>query len=150
MPRSTAGEYARFLALTGAILAGLVALGALPTRRLGGDGALTAMLVALAVCVFASVVGSLPILGRRGRPLSEAMPAMLGSVALRLAVVLFVGALLAFSRWVTPAPFLLWLAIGHAALLVPDTLLALRATRDPEDVHRHGGTARSLATASES
>jgi len=110
--------------LAGLIALALVAIGFLPTRAVAGDDAIVSMLAAVAVAIAASGAGTLPIYFAREQPPQQAVGAQLGSMALRLVLVLVVGAAVALSGLVAVKPFLLWLVIAHAALLVADTLFA--------------------------
>ena len=120
--------FARFLALALGMLALLLVLGYWPTRRFG-EPAVLAMLAGSAVSLVASLVGAVPVVLTHGVPLPQSMPAVMGSIALRLAVVLALGLAVALSGWLPKAPFLIWLAISHAGLLVADTTFARQATR---------------------
>ena len=115
--RSPAAEYARFLvwAVAAAVAAGL--LGYIPTRRLGGEGALPALIAGCAIGVIASAVGALPILLARksGAPLSPVQGLL--SMAVRLAVLVVLGLSLGLSGWFAVRPLLVWIALGYAAQL---------------------------------
>ncbi|MEM1177233.1 MAG: hypothetical protein AAGM22_02715 [Acidobacteriota bacterium] len=127
--------YLRFFLLAGATALGLTALGFLPTRALAGDSALVAMGVAIVVAMAASGAGTLPVYFARLQPPQNTVGAQLGAMALRLMLVLALGASVALSGLVAVKPFLLWLVIAHAALLVADTLFA--RTMVLESVRRH-------------
>lgn len=126
---SGVGTYPRYAALAAAILAGLAAIGIPATLRLAGERGLAALALACAVSLVASLAGSVPVHAARGRGFPAAMPAVMGSIALRLAAVLFLGLAAALSGLVATAPFLVWLGVSHAGLLVADTAFALGATR---------------------
>lgn len=131
-PHVAAGRgaaFRRYLTQLAAILALVVALGIPATLRLAGEGGSTAMAVGCLASLAASLAGSLPIYRGFGRPMPAAMPTVMGAIAIRLGVVLFVGLAVALSGLVAPAPFLVWLAVAHAALLVADTPFALASTR---------------------
>ena len=111
-------------------------LGYAPTRRLGGEGALPAMIAGCAIGFVASAVGALPAaLSRRsgraaplpGAPLSGApLPGILGAMVLRLATVLVLGLSAGLSGWFASRPLLLWIALGYVAQLALDTRYAIR------------------------
>ena len=61
-----AAEYLRFLGWAVAVGAAAALLGYAPTRRLGGEGALPAMVAGCAIGVIASAVGALPVADSRG------------------------------------------------------------------------------------
>lgn len=127
--------YRRFFVLASSISVALVALGFLPTQALAGDGGIASMIAAVAVAVAASGAGTLPIYFAREQPPQHTVGAQMGSMALRLALVLAIGAAVALSGLVAVKPFLLWLVIAHAALLVADTLFA--RTMVLESARRH-------------
>ena len=128
--RSPAAEYLRFLACAVAIGAALVLLGYAPTRRLGGEGALPAMVAGCAIGILASAVGALPVaLARRsGRQdaLQGALQGMLASMALRFATVLVLGLSAGLSGWFETRPLLIWIALGYVAQLALDARYAIR------------------------
>jgi integral membrane sensor domain MASE1 len=127
--RSPAAEYLRFLAwvVGAAVLIALV--GALPTRRLGGDEAIPAMIAGCAIGILASAAGGIPI--ARGRRTAETDPAeklkvMMLSMALRLMVVVALGAAASLSGEFERVPLLLWIALGYVTLLAVDTWYAAK------------------------
>lgn len=128
--RSPAVEYLRFLACAVAIGAALVLLGYAPTRRLGGEGALPAMVAGCAIGILASAVGALPVaLARRsGRQdaLQGALQGMLAAMALRFATVLVLGLSAGLSGWFETRPLLIWIALGYVAQLALDARYAIR------------------------
>ncbi|MEM9557042.1 MAG: hypothetical protein AAGC60_22480 [Acidobacteriota bacterium] len=117
-------RYGRFLGLAALCAGGIAALGWMPTVRLAGDGGVVAMLAAIAVAFVASLIGTLPIVLARHKPPVEAMPAQLGAMAIRLVAVLLLAAAVALGAGLPLQPFLIWVAIAHAALLVADTHFA--------------------------
>jgi cyanate permease len=124
--RSPAAEYARFLAWAVAIAIALVLLGYAPTRRLGGEGALPAMIAGCLIGVIASAVGALPVLlsrraGSGGSPLQG-----LYSMALRSVAMVVLGLSVGLSGWFPIRPLLLWIALGYVAQLALDVRYAVR------------------------
>lgn len=109
-----------FLALTAAIVAGLMALGFLPTRQLAGDGALAAMVAGCLISLVAAVAGTLPVILARGRPAADTVPSVMLSMAMRLGVVIVLGVAAAWSGWFEIGPLVVWLLVSHTALLVAD------------------------------
>lgn len=136
---SSRDAYRRFFVLAVVIALGLTALGFLPTRALAGDAALIAMGAAIIVAMAASGAGTLPVYFARSQPPENTVGAQLGAMGLRLLLVLAIGASVALSGLVAVKPFLLWLVIAHAALLVADTLFArtmvLESARRHEPAH---------------
>lgn len=126
-------DYPRFAALAAALVVGLWILGYLPTRRFVGDAAFPVMLAGGMVSLVASLVGATPLLWVRGRKSAEKISAALGTIALRLAVLLIIGTALALSGFVAPKPFVVWVAVSHLGLLVADTFFALAEMRHGTD-----------------
>lgn len=133
--RSPAAEYLRFLAwvVGAAVLIALV--GALPTRRLGGDEAIPAMIAGCAIGILASAAGGIPIArGRRtarspdgtAADPAEKLKVMMLSMALRLTVVVALGAAASLSGEFERVPLLLWIALGYVTLLAVDTWYAAK------------------------
>jgi hypothetical protein len=123
----SAGGYLRFLAWVVAVTAALALVGWVPTRRLGGEEAIPAMLAGCAVGILASALGGVPIALARGGP-SARMPALLLSMVIRLGAVVILAVAAVFSGWFARAPLLLWVAIGYMAQLVVDTRYAVQAS----------------------
>lgn len=117
-------EYLGFLARALAVIAGLLVLGYVPTVRLAGDGAVPAMLAGCGLSLVASLAGTVPIVLARQRTALEAMPSVIGSITLRIALVLALATAAALSGWFVNKPLLLWVAISHVGLLVVDTHFA--------------------------
>jgi len=124
--RSPAAEYLRFLVWAVAVGVVLALLGYAPTRRLGGEGALPAMIAGCAIGVIASAVGALPIVLARQSGHSAPLQGMLVSMASRLAAVLALGLSAGLSGWFESRPLLIWIALGYVAQLVLDTRYATR------------------------
>ena len=87
------------------------------------------MILALIVALAASWVGTLPVWVVRKRRPENLVPAQLGAMALRLATILALGVTVSLVARPQLQPFMLWLVIAHAALLIPDTLFARRIVR---------------------
>lgn len=122
-----AGGYLRFLAWAIAVAAVLVLLGWVPTRRLGGEDAIPAMLAGCAVVVLASALGAVPIALVRGGS-AQRTQAVLLSMAVRLGAVVVLAVAAVLSGWFPRQPLLLWVAISYVAMLVVDTRYALQAS----------------------
>ena len=117
-------RYPGFLKLAAAILIGLLAVGYLPTVNSAGDEGVSAMFTGSGVSLLASVAGTLPLLLSQARTPVEMMPAVMGSIALRLVAVVALAAAVVWSGTLATRPFLVWVAISHVGLLVADTLYA--------------------------
>ncbi|MEM8930287.1 MAG: hypothetical protein AAGE94_03895 [Acidobacteriota bacterium] len=122
----------------------LAAIGWVPTRRLAGEDGPTAMILALVVALASSGLGTLPVWAVRNKQPRDTVPAQLGAMALRLVALLILAAAVALLARPALQPFLLWLVLAHAALLVADTFFARgiiqasveregRSTRDTND-----------------
>lgn len=132
-PPHRAARYLRFLGTAVAAGAVLVLVGYPATRRLGGEGGVEAMVVACAVSVVASAVGALPVAFGSGATPADRLNRTLGAMVARLFVALLLGAAAALSGWLATGPLLIWLVISYLALLILDTVYALRVLRDPEE-----------------
>lgn len=125
--RSPAAEYLRFSGWALAAATGVALLGYLPTLRLGGEGALPAMVAGCAVGLFASLAGGVPVaLARRSSEPTVRSQAAMGSMAVRFGVVLALGLAAVLSGAFERGPLLIWVAISYMALLVVDTWYALK------------------------
>jgi hypothetical protein len=130
MGKGDAGDgrrYARFLVLLVVCAAGLVLVGWIPTRKLGGDAAVRALVIACLVSVTGSVVGSLPlVLGQWLGGSARATPVgVMASLAVRFTWVVVWAAAVALAGWAEPRLFLIWVGISYLVLLVPDVKYAL-------------------------
>jgi hypothetical protein len=120
-------QYALFLALLVACTAGLILVGWAPTRRLGGEPAVGAMVLACLLCCVGSVVGSLPLVLSRffGGPAGATPVGFLASLAVRFSWVVGSAAVVALAGWAEPRPFLIWVGVSYLAFLVVDVWYAL-------------------------
>ena len=121
--------YSRFLvqAVGTVFLIGL--LGYAPTVNLAGESSVPSMGLALVVAWVASIVGTIPVVLARDKGPLAALPSQFGAMAARLVAILILGLAIALSGWIETKPFLIWLVIGHIALLVTDTMLAQAAVQ---------------------
>jgi len=118
-------RYARFLGLSAGIVAVLIALGIVPTRRLAGDGAVPGMIAGCAISLIAAVMaGGLVVTAGGTTPEARMQRAFLAMIV-RLAVVVVFGAAGVASGALARAPFLLWLAFTYVALLPVEVMLAV-------------------------
>ena len=124
--RSPTAEYLRFLAWAVAIGVAAALLGYVPTRRLGGDGALPAMIAGIAIGVIASGVGALPILLARRSGAAPSPVQGLLSTAVRLAALVVLGVSAALSGAFATRPLIVWIALGYVAQLALDVRYAVR------------------------
>jgi hypothetical protein len=118
--------YLRFRVWAVAISIAAALLGYVPTRRLGGDGALPAMAAGIAVGVIASAVGALPILLARRSGAAPSPVQGLLSTAIRLAALVVLGVSAALSGVFETRPLIVWIALGYVAQLALDVRYAVR------------------------
>lgn len=119
------GRYARFLVSAVAVVVIAVAIGVLPTRRLGGEAAIPAMAAGCLISfVSAALAGWLLVMFGAATPTARMQRAFL-AMAVRLAVVIVLGLAAALSGEVARSPLLLWLAITYLALLPLEVKLAI-------------------------
>ena len=126
----------RFAAIASISLAAVCAVGAWPTMRWAGDAGIVSMALAAAVSLAGAIAGWLPML-RLSSP--DADPAdranaILAGLAVRLGVTL-AGVLVVLVGGFAPGPsgargpFLAWLGVDYAVLLIVETRLAMRSVR---------------------
>lgn len=120
-----AGGYLRFLMWAVGVTAVAALVGWLPTRRLGGEEAIPAMLAGCAVSLLASALGGVPIALARGASQANRMQALLMAMAVRFAVVVVLALAAVLSGLFLRAPLLIWVAISYAVQLAVETRYAL-------------------------
>lgn len=119
-------EYLRFVGWAVAVAAGSALLGYVPTRRLGGEGALPAMFAGCAIGFVASAVGALPAALSRRTNRPAPLQGMLAAMGLRFATLVILGLSAGLSGWFPIRPLLLWIALGYVGQLALDTRYAIR------------------------
>lgn len=121
--------YLGFLASAAGILLLLLVLGFEPTRRLGGQLAIPAMLVGCLISLLAALVGTLPIFLALGRKPAETVPALLASMVARTLTALMLLLITGTNPKFEPAmnTLVVWLLLSHTALLVAEIRFARRA-----------------------
>ncbi len=125
MATSRSGRYARFLGAAVAIVAGLGAIGWLPTRRLAGEGAVVAMAAGCGISLLsAALAGWLLIVVPADTPEGRMQRGFLAMVV-RLAVVVVLGTAAALSGELARQPLLFWIGIAYMALLPLEVKLAI-------------------------
>lgn len=125
--RAPVAEYLRFLLWAVMIGVALVLLGYAPTRRLGGEDAIPAMIAGCVIGILASAVGAMPVaLARRRKAATPPLQGMLVSMALRFATVLALGLSAGLSGWFEIRPLLLWIGLGYVAQLAVDVRYVVR------------------------
>ncbi len=124
--RSPTTEYLRFVVWAVVIGVAAALLGYAPTRRLGGDGALPAMVAGIVIGVIASAVGAVPILLARRSGAAPSPVQGLLSTGIRLAVLVVLGVSVGLSGVFATRPLIVWIALGYAAQLALDVRYAVR------------------------
>ncbi len=133
--RSTAGDFARFLILAGAVVVFVAGVGYVPTKRLAGSDGTLAMAVGCVISLVASAMGAVPVVlarrhvGTDSQAAGRRVTAVMMSMAVRFLVVLILGVAAALSGLLVTAPLLIWLAISYVALLAADTMFAVRVLK---------------------
>jgi len=118
-------RYARFLGLAVLIVAALCAVGFLPTRRLAGAGAVTAMVAGCAISlVAAAMAGVLLTLVAVDTPEARLRRSFL-AMTVRLAVAVVLGLAAALSGELARQPLLFWIGAAYVALLPLEVKLAI-------------------------
>jgi hypothetical protein len=124
--RPAVAEYLRFLGWVVGVGVALALLGYAPTRRLGGEGALPAMVAGCVIGAVASAVGALTVLSARRSGSALPLQGMLAGLALRFATTMILGLSVGLSGWFETRPLLIWIALGYVAQLALDARYATR------------------------
>lgn len=118
-------RYVRFLGLAVATVIGLCAVGWLPTRRLAGPQAVSAMVAGCVISLLsAAMAGGLLVAIKGDTPQARMQRAFL-AMMVRLVVVLVLGIAVALSGAFARSPLLFWLAAAYMALLPLEVKLAI-------------------------
>jgi len=118
-------RYARFLGLSVLIVAALCAAGVLPTRRLAGPGAITAMVAGCAISLVAAAMAGV-LLTRVAVDTPEArLRRSFLAMTVRLAVAVVLGLAAALSGELARQPLLFWIGAAYVALLPLEVKLAI-------------------------
>jgi len=124
-PAPASRRYARFLAGSSAIVAGLCVLGYVPTERLAGPSAVTAMIAGCAIGLLsAAAAGCLLVVVNAETPMARMQRGGLAMIV-RLVVVLVLGLAAALSGEFARSPLLFWMATTYVVLLPLEVRLAL-------------------------
>ncbi len=129
-------SYFRLLLLLLATATGLLLAGYVPTREVGGSQAVWAMFTGCAVSFLGSVVGGVPLALASVRPVTARLNYLLGSLALRLLVVLGGVLLVVLASPVERPAFLVWVVLSYLIFLSVDSLVALRWSRVDDEASR--------------
>jgi hypothetical protein len=106
------------------VVAGL--LGWYPTVRIAGGAALGSMIGGIAISFVAGCVGAIPVaLAGQADP-TKAPQSILAATMLRFVVALGLVLPAIFSGWFERGVLALWVGISYLAMLVVDTIFAIR------------------------
>lgn len=118
-------RYARFLGFAVAIVLALCVIGWLPTRRMAGAGAATAMAAGAAISlVSAALAGWLLTVVAAGTPEARMQRSFLAMVV-RVAVVVVLGIAAVLSGEFARVPLLFWIGATYVALLPLEVRLSI-------------------------
>ncbi len=118
-------RYGRFVGVAVIVVAALLAVGFMPTRRLGGDTALPAMAAgSLISLVAAALAGWLLVAAPATTPVARMQRAML-AMAVRLGTVVLLGVAASLGGMFARRPLLFWLATSYVVLLPLEVKLAV-------------------------
>lgn len=126
MPQRSVGyHYLKFVTPAVLCVAGMGAIGYVPTLRLGGSTATTAMLAALGISLAASLMSAAPIAFALACAKDKVALAALLGMTTRFLVVLAMVAVLALTNQVAAKPLVVWVVISYLVLLVVDTIVSV-------------------------
>ena len=112
---------------SGSAIGVTVAAGWWPTERLGGAGAIEALVAGCAVGLAGSAVGAVPVLVAVARPAAAKAHVVAGvSMALRAAGTTIGAVVVTLGDRVPRVPFLAWVGLAYGALLLVETRWTLR------------------------
>lgn len=133
MPASSASrEFATLAAGSFGGAAGLAAVGAFPTQRIGGEGSLAAMAVGIGISLAASLVAAIPlVLGRSANPAGR-QAVFLGAMSARMVTTLVLFAVLVLCNVLNNRALALWTGLSYLVLLMIETMTAIRLMRRRE------------------
>ena len=118
-------RYARFVGLAVAIVIGLCAVGWLPTRRLAGPEAVTAMAAGCAISLVSAALAGWLLMAVHADTPQVRMKRGLLAMMVRVVVVLVLGIAAALSGEIPRPPLLFWMATSYVALLPLEVRLAI-------------------------
>ena len=124
---SLGGRYVRFLGLAAVVVTALVGIGFFPTRRLGGEAALPAMVVGCLISLIAAGIAARLLVAADDRTPSTRMHAAFRAMVVRLSVAGVLGLAAALSGELARAPLLFWLATSYVVLLPLEVRLAIKS-----------------------
>jgi hypothetical protein len=123
---SRAAQYARFLALAGAVVLLLGGVGYVPTRRLAGHEAISAMAAGCAISLAGAAMAGWLVVATPAETAVARMQRAFLAMTVRLAIVVVLGVAAVLSGAFAPMPLLFWLATTYVVLLPLEVKLAIR------------------------
>jgi len=121
----------RFVGLAAGLTVLLAAVGWVPTRHVGGPGAVVAMIAGCGIGLVASLLAAVPIALGAGAPPMTRTSWALAAMLVRLFAALGLGVLAGLSGWFDKGPLLIWLAISYLALLGVETMFTVKLLGAP-------------------
>jgi hypothetical protein len=118
-------RYARFLGPAVVIVLALGAAGFLPTRRLAGEPAVTAMMAGCLIGLVAAALAAWLIVMVAGDTPKARMERAFLAMVVRLAAAIVLGLAAALSGEVARMPLLFWVATTYVVLLPLEVKLAI-------------------------
>jgi len=115
---------ALIVAPTMAVLLAMAA-GVVPTRSLGGHGAVTAMVVAGGMSVLATILGSIPVIWASLRSPEKVPTTALGATLLRVVLLGVMAAPVAAYGGLPLRALLLWVAISYLVALAAESVVVV-------------------------
>ena len=132
----TVGTYLRFVLLLCVISIAMFAVGYLPTRKMIGSNAMSAMLTGGGLSFFASIVGSVPVVLMGAKGAQAGAAGALTSMLLRLFLVLGGSLGLALVGPAQLNAILIWVGLSYLGFLFADVFLALSGLNNHQGNHQ--------------
>jgi hypothetical protein len=120
-------RYVRFLGLALGIVAALIGIGWLPTRRVGGAEAPVAMVAGCAISLMGAAVAGWLLIAVSPKTPEARMQAAFLAMVVRLIVVAVLGLAAVVAGTFERTPLLFWLAVAYIALLPLEVKLAIES-----------------------
>src|SRR5262245_16023404 len=114
---SAASRYAWFVGIAVAIVAVLVGIGFVPTRRLAGDSGIPSMLAGCAIGLISAACAGVMLVAVAADTPEARMKRSFLAMVIRLGIIVALAAAAVSSGLFSTAPLLLWMGIAYMALL---------------------------------
>src|SRR5262245_57750710 len=125
-------DFLRLMGIGAACAVLLALVGWIPTARIAGPDSLPAMLVGIGCSLAGTIAASIPAAFAKSHTPMSRQIAMLGSMALRMAVTMVIVVTLVFSTSLPRVPLVFWTAISYLALLAVETYCLVQLVRQRE------------------